>query len=398
MPASWEQVHGLMAEVGAVLDLAEVTELPDHDYWRVVGADETGIDLDFERTTGKLVISTSLGRPRAQGREALYDTLLAYNGAWRETGGARLALDEPGGEVVLLFDLDAEGLDVSASAACWRTSRRSRPSGAGSWRASWAPRRGTTAPTPRRRLCRASYRRASSGADAAGRGRERKAFRAGHQRHDVPADQDAVRRRGRVRQRPGGQEPAPEHRVRAARPPRRQEQRHSLYEAGREARDAVDTIKRSIDNELGPGAGATVFKNLNIKGKVSVGDMTAIKGEVDRLATLRPVLPARGFELAPCAATRRCGRQLRAHDGHRRRGRVQAEARHNLKAVRQGCRRVARRHGAVREGLQPHEHPPRRRRESVDVPTGAGMRRRHVKPSPTSPATTRRRRGPSRTS
>ena len=113
MPASWEQVHGLMAEVGAVLDLAEVTELPDHDYWRVVGADETGIDLDFERTTGRLMLSTQLGRPRAQGREALYDTLLAYNGAWRETDGARLALDEPGGEVVLLFDLAVEGLDVS---------------------------------------------------------------------------------------------------------------------------------------------------------------------------------------------------------------------------------------------------------------------------------------------
>ena len=62
---------------------------------------------------------------------------------------------------------------------------------------------------------------------------------------------------------------------------------------------AVRALKTAINNELGPGAGDTVFKNLGIKGAVSVGDMTAIKGEVDRLATLRPVLPAQGFELAP---------------------------------------------------------------------------------------------------
>ena len=114
MAASWEQVHGLMAEVGALMDLPQVTELPDHDYWRVVHADETGTDVDFERAIGRIVLSTLLGVPRAQGREALYDTLLAYNCAWRETGGARLGLDGPGGEVVLMFDLDAEGLDVSA--------------------------------------------------------------------------------------------------------------------------------------------------------------------------------------------------------------------------------------------------------------------------------------------
>jgi hypothetical protein len=40
--------------------------------------------------------------------------LLVYNAAWRETGGGRLALDEPGGEVMLIFDLAATGLDVSA--------------------------------------------------------------------------------------------------------------------------------------------------------------------------------------------------------------------------------------------------------------------------------------------
>jgi Tir chaperone protein (CesT) family len=118
MAVSWERVHDLMTEVGALMDLPQVTELPpEHDYWRVVAADETGIDVDLDRATGRIVLSTALGQPRAQGREALYDMLLAYNGAWRETGGARIGLDEPGGEVVLLFDLAAEGLDAGSLGA-----------------------------------------------------------------------------------------------------------------------------------------------------------------------------------------------------------------------------------------------------------------------------------------
>jgi hypothetical protein len=62
---------------------------------------------------------------------------------------------------------------------------------------------------------------------------------------------------------------------------------------------AVQQLTTAIDNELGPGTGATVLKNLGIKKEVSVGDMASIKAEVDRLAALGPVLPSEGFKLSP---------------------------------------------------------------------------------------------------
>ena len=43
--------------------------------------------------------------------------LLLYNGAARETGGGRMLLEEPGGEVVLQLQVEAAGLDASALAA-----------------------------------------------------------------------------------------------------------------------------------------------------------------------------------------------------------------------------------------------------------------------------------------
>jgi len=112
--SGWEHVHGLMAGIGELMDLPEVTELPDNDYWHLVWDDGTAIHVDYARETERIVLSTGLGQPRAAAREPVYDMLLVYNGAWRETGGARLALDEPGGEVMLLFDVTAVGLDVSA--------------------------------------------------------------------------------------------------------------------------------------------------------------------------------------------------------------------------------------------------------------------------------------------
>ena len=74
---------------------------------------------------------------------------------------------------------------------------------------------------------------------------------------------------------------------------------------GRKAKrqDALDALKASIDLELGPGAGNTVFRNLHIKSNVSVGEMGAVKQEFDRLKAglgrAGRALPAQHFELAP---------------------------------------------------------------------------------------------------
>jgi hypothetical protein len=58
-------------------------------------------------------------------------------------------------------------------------------------------------------------------------------------------------------------------------------------------KEAVRAIKQSIDNDLGPGKGEAVFKNLKLSSSmVSVGDLHAIKQQVDIMTPLKPVLPA----------------------------------------------------------------------------------------------------------
>ena len=106
-----------MVAVGDLLELPQVTELPDDDHWRLVTRDGDALLVDYDRGADCLYLATMLGRPHEAARARVYEMLLLYNGASRETGGGRMLLDEPGGEVVLQLQLEAAGLDASALAA-----------------------------------------------------------------------------------------------------------------------------------------------------------------------------------------------------------------------------------------------------------------------------------------
>jgi hypothetical protein len=65
----------------------------------------------------KLVLSTGLGTPPADRQAATYELLLRYNYNWPESGGVKMALQpneetESEAEVVMLFELNASGLDL----------------------------------------------------------------------------------------------------------------------------------------------------------------------------------------------------------------------------------------------------------------------------------------------
>ena len=74
-----ETVESLMAEMGPVLDPLLIESFSDPACWG----------------------------PR------LYEQLLVHNHRWEQQGGLRMALDQPGGNVVLMQDLAIEGLDVT---------------------------------------------------------------------------------------------------------------------------------------------------------------------------------------------------------------------------------------------------------------------------------------------
>lgn len=111
------QVHDLMVAVGDLLDLPQVTELPDDDHWRLVTAGGDTVLVDYDRDTGLLYLATMLGRPHAEARLRIYEMLLLYNGAARDTGGGRMLLEEPGGEAVLQQETATAGLDATALSA-----------------------------------------------------------------------------------------------------------------------------------------------------------------------------------------------------------------------------------------------------------------------------------------
>jgi len=46
-----------------------------------------------------------LGAPSESMQLSVYETLLCYNLLWKDTGGVKMALSGPGGELVLLYEL-----------------------------------------------------------------------------------------------------------------------------------------------------------------------------------------------------------------------------------------------------------------------------------------------------
>ena len=107
------QIELLINELGPILDPLQIEGAPEQRCWSVLLDEEVALLLDLDEEQGKLVISCDLGQPAAGDRTQLYEILLTYNAQWALTGGCRLALDEPNGNVIQIFDLQAEGLDVS---------------------------------------------------------------------------------------------------------------------------------------------------------------------------------------------------------------------------------------------------------------------------------------------
>jgi hypothetical protein len=89
------------------------------------------VEIFLDDEAGRAVLSTAVGTPHTARVSHLHKLLLQYNLLWRETSGVRMAIDEPEGEVVMLYDLILAGLDslllqnilgnFAAAAGAWQT-------------------------------------------------------------------------------------------------------------------------------------------------------------------------------------------------------------------------------------------------------------------------------------
>jgi hypothetical protein len=107
----------LITGLGSVLPhdvaLSEVEEF----LWTVQFADGSSLSIRQADTPERLVLSASLGRAPGEKQFALYEVLLCYNLLWHETGGVRIGMDGPHGELVLVYDF----FTYSPSASILRT-------------------------------------------------------------------------------------------------------------------------------------------------------------------------------------------------------------------------------------------------------------------------------------
>ena len=110
--ATIEQIEILMSEVGPVLDPLEVAALPEQKSWAVAMEEDLAVLVQFDEQKNSLFLTGDVGAPPAGDRTALYEILLQMNHHWESTGGLRMAIDGPGGEVTQVFEIPADGLDA----------------------------------------------------------------------------------------------------------------------------------------------------------------------------------------------------------------------------------------------------------------------------------------------
>jgi hypothetical protein len=110
--APQEQVQGLIEAIGPRVEAIEAVGQTGDTEWAVMLDEDTTVMLDLVAEQQKLVLSIDLGRPAPEARLATYETMLAYNMLWQETGGVKIGLGGANGRLVQMFELSTAGLDL----------------------------------------------------------------------------------------------------------------------------------------------------------------------------------------------------------------------------------------------------------------------------------------------
>ncbi len=105
MSINLQKFQIMMEEVGPeVSDIETVIQNEDRD-WAIQFEDQTIVTLEWADNPDKVVLSTILGKPTQKNQLSVYETLLCYNLLWRDTGGVKMALGGPEGEILLIYEM-----------------------------------------------------------------------------------------------------------------------------------------------------------------------------------------------------------------------------------------------------------------------------------------------------
>jgi hypothetical protein len=102
-----QDIERVFAEVGP-LDERIATVIKTSDGAYAIRFEDVDVLAEWDDTRKRLVLSCEIGAVPPERAGQIYEILLTYSMAWRDTGGLRMALAGLGGNAVQLVDLAGE--------------------------------------------------------------------------------------------------------------------------------------------------------------------------------------------------------------------------------------------------------------------------------------------------
>ena len=113
MTTSLQRVQIMMEEVGPAMPEIEAVIQSEEKNWAIQFEDQSITTLEWADKPDRIVLSAMLGIPSESMQLSVYETLLCYNLLWKDTGGVKMALAGPSGELMLLSELFVAELNLS---------------------------------------------------------------------------------------------------------------------------------------------------------------------------------------------------------------------------------------------------------------------------------------------
>ncbi len=113
MATNLERMQIMMEEIGPSMSEIEAVIQSEEKNWAIQFEDQSIVMLEWTDSPDRVVLSAMLGTASESMQLSVYETLLCYNLLWKDTGGVKMALSGPGGELVLLYELFASNLSLN---------------------------------------------------------------------------------------------------------------------------------------------------------------------------------------------------------------------------------------------------------------------------------------------
>ena len=113
MASNLERIQIMMEEIGPNMPEIEAVIQSEEKNWAIQFDDQSIVMVEWTDRPDRVVLSAMLGTPAEKMQLSVYETLLCYNLLWKDTGGVKMALAGPGGELILLYELHASELSLN---------------------------------------------------------------------------------------------------------------------------------------------------------------------------------------------------------------------------------------------------------------------------------------------